>query len=138
MKRPLLSLLLSLALLTAACKKESEAPAPSVEGRWTIKSLVSYEYAPDGTLIRQVTDTSAAARHFYTVISKEAILHYAVKDDHPLGGSPITYLDPTTVQYNQGKIIFQDLTAHRLVLHYVPERAFVNQPYYEYDDVYAR
>ncbi|RSK50061.1 hypothetical protein [Hymenobacter rigui] len=142
MNQTLFSLLLGLTLLTAACDKKNDEPkpAPSIEGRWEIQSTNTYSYDADRKLLRYTVDTSAAARYFYTIISKDAILHYDRKNNSLLGGGPITYLNPTTVTYGRtsGTIVIKELTAHRLVLHYLPEKLPVPYPYYEPEDIYVR
>ncbi|MBX0289450.1 hypothetical protein K3G63_03325 [Hymenobacter sp. HSC-4F20] len=138
MPRLLRLLLLSLTLLAAACQKDNSEPKPSIEGRWTLKRLVTYMYDANGKLLTQTTDSTSTALTFYTVISKDSIRHYSVTDNFPLGGSKLTYLNANSFTYDQGTVVIKELTAHTLVLRYIPERKIAGQPYFEGDDVYSR
>ncbi|SNR28622.1 MULTISPECIES: hypothetical protein [Hymenobacter] len=138
MPRFLSLLLLSLTLLTAACKKEESKPKPSIEGRWTLKELVDYEYDAEGKLLTQKSDSSPAALYFYTVISKDSILFYDVKDNSPLGGDKLTYLSSDTFTYSSVTVVVKELTDHKLVLRYPSRNRTAGRPYHEFEDVYSR
>jgi hypothetical protein len=135
MKLLLPSLLLCVSLLTAACKKDTPAPAPDLLlGRWNPESSTYYNYNAAGQLEGQKTEVT---KDYYMVFTEDYISFRATKDDSNGGQGKYTR-QGNEIRYFLSLCTITELTEHTLTLHYTVADKQPNSPYQEADQHYSR
>ncbi|KAA9338721.1 hypothetical protein F0P96_07840 [Hymenobacter busanensis] len=86
MNHSLRALLLSLVVLTFACKEDTPAPAPkpTLEGEWLMLDQTYYSYDASGNLLGKQVDTSDSIRLVFTATTFHSF------DKHGVQNQPVT------------------------------------------------
>ncbi|TGE20902.1 hypothetical protein [Hymenobacter metallicola] len=108
--------LLCLTLLTAACKKDTTEPEPTLEGRWNFESMTEHSYQADGTHIKAAP--ASMLPHYVVVTTTEFSAYHSadntliMKSGYTRQGNHIHFLNPSY----SGDVTITEVSKQRLTM----------------------
>jgi hypothetical protein len=124
-KRLLPHLLLSLTLLSAACKKEKNEPEPEpasmLEGRWTEQNRIFYDMDP--LTGQQMQERIYPPEPHNWQFTRDSIIVTSRFDTRLRWPTTFTRRGDT-LRYDRTRARILELTDHKLVLRFIPQRTF--------------